>query len=183
MEAHYIIRWYLMAKLDIVKYPDPLLKQVSKEVKPDEIDDTFRRTIADMFETMYAEQGVGLAAIQVGIVKRFFVMDTETNGSNRHVLINPQIIEKHDEVYENEGCLSFPGIVAKVKRAQSVKVAALDEYGQSYETSASGFMARCIQHEFDHLNGVTFFDHLTPLKRKMLEKKYRKYESRAKASA
>ncbi|QIV95200.1 peptide deformylase [Allofrancisella frigidaquae] len=162
--------------LQILKYPHPVLKEIAKEVSKDEINDELRATFSEMRQLMTQAGGVGLAAIQVGIKKRFFIMvdDLESPKPNVIAVINPQIIEKDGEIIDEEGCLSFPGVSAKVKRANTIKVQALNEFGQDMVIIKEGFLARCVQHEIDHLNGITFFDHLGPLKRQMIEKKYKK---------
>ena len=128
--------------------------------------------------TMYHDNGGGLAAIQVGIKKRIFVMDNSDTHNKKIVAINPKIIEMHGEEVDEEGCLSFPGISAKVKRHRWVKMQALDEFGEFFEISADGYLGRCIQHEIDHLNGITYIDHLSPLKRSIIEKKYFKFNKK-----
>ncbi|MED7819533.1 MULTISPECIES: peptide deformylase [unclassified Francisella] len=160
--------------LQILKYPHPVLKEVAEEVKKEEINDQLRETLDEMRDMMLEASGVGLAAIQVGIKKRFFIMFENLEDKSPEIIavINPKIIEQDGEVIDEEGCLSFPGVSAKVKRATSIKIAALDEYGEEIIIQKEGFIARCIQHEIDHLNGITFFDHLGSLKRKMIEKKY-----------
>ncbi|ABI82122.1 peptide deformylase [Francisella tularensis] len=162
--------------LEILKYPHPVLKEVAKEVTKDEINDDLRATIAEMHELMLEANGVGLAAIQVGIKKRFFIMYDNLEEQNPEIItiINPEIIEQNGKIIDEEGCLSFPGVSAKVNRATVVKIKALNEFGEEIEVEKDGFLARCIQHEIDHLNGITFFDHLGSLKRKMIEKKYKK---------
>jgi peptide deformylase len=162
--------------LKILEYPHPVLKEVAKEVKKEEINDEFRATIAKMSELMQDANGVGLAAIQVGIKKRFFIMYDNLEDASPKIItvINPEIIEQNGEIIDEEGCLSFPGVSAKVKRATDVKIKALNEFGEEVIITKEGFLARCIQHEIDHLNGITFFDHLGSLKRKMIEKKYKK---------
>lgn len=162
--------------LQILKYPHPVLKEVAEEVKKEEINDQLRETLDEMRDMMLEASGVGLAAIQVGIKKRFFIMFENLEDKSPEIIavINPKIIEQDGEVIDEEGCLSFPGVSAKVKRATSIKIAALDEYGEEIIIQKEGFIARCIQHEIDHLNGITFFDHLGSLKRKMIEKKYKK---------
>ncbi|QIW11060.1 peptide deformylase [Francisella sp. LA112445] len=162
--------------LEILKYPHPVLKEVAEEVKSEEINDQLRETLDEMREMMLDANGVGLAAIQVGIKKRFFIMFDNLDDSSPEIIaiINPKIIEQDGEVIDEEGCLSFPGVSAKVKRATSVKISALNEFGEEVIIQKEGFLARCIQHEIDHLNGITFFDHLGSLKRKMIEKKYKK---------
>ncbi|AJC48335.1 peptide deformylase [Allofrancisella guangzhouensis] len=162
--------------LQILKYPHPVLKEVAKEVAKEEIDAQLRDTLNEMRQLMKQAGGVGLAAIQVGIKKRFFIMvdDLESPDSDVIAIINPQIVEKHGETMDEEGCLSFPGVSAKVKRADTIKIKALNEFGHDIEVIKEGFLARCIQHEIDHLDGITFFDHLGALKRQMIEKRYRK---------
>ncbi|WP_440683321.1 peptide deformylase [Cysteiniphilum halobium] len=163
-----------MARLTVLKYPHPFLKQKADPLPIDAIDDVLRQTIADMFETMYAEHGGGLAATQVGLNMRLFIMDGSENKDQKTVAINPEIIEQKGEIDDEEGCLSFPGVSAKVKRAEWVKMRALNEFGEEYEMECDGYHGRCIQHEIDHLDGITYFDHLSSLKRKMIEKKYKK---------
>jgi len=162
--------------LKILKYPHPVLKEKAKEVTKEEINDELRATFAEMRELMNEARGVGLAAIQVGIKKRFFIMidNLEDPDSKTVVAINPVIIEKDGQINDEEGCLSFPGVTAKVKRATTVKIKALNEFGEEVEIERDGYLARCIQHEIDHLDGITFFDHLGSLKRQMIEKKYKK---------
>ncbi|WP_440616116.1 peptide deformylase [Cysteiniphilum sp. 6C5] len=163
-----------MARLTVLKYPHPFLKQKADPVAIDAINDDLRQTIADMFETMYVEHGGGLAATQVGLNMRLFIMDGSENKDQKIVAINPEIIERKGEIDDEEGCLSFPGVSAKVKRAEWVKMRALNEFGEAYEMECDGYHGRCIQHEIDHLDGITYFDHLSALKRKMIEKKYKK---------
>ncbi|WP_116963400.1 peptide deformylase [Fastidiosibacter lacustris] len=163
-----------MAKLEILKYPHPFLKKRANPVSIDKIDNYLRITIANMFETMYENHGGGLAATQVGLNMRLFIMDGSENKDQKFVAINPEIIERKGEIYEEEGCLSFPGVSAKVKRAAWIKMRALNEFGEMYELECDGYHGRCIQHEIDHLDGITYFDHLSPLKRQMIEKKYKK---------
>jgi peptide deformylase len=164
-----------MAKLTILKYPDPFLKKVADFVELSEINDELRRLVSDMFETMYADNGGGLAATQVGIKKRIFIMSGSEDHQNKIIAINPKIVESKGVAIEEEGCLSFPGVFAKVKRYEWVKMEAMDEYGSSFEIESDGYLGRCIQHEMDHLNGITYLDHLSPLKRSIVEKKYYKY--------
>ncbi|ORM38857.1 hypothetical protein A2G94_02520 [Francisella endosymbiont of Ornithodoros moubata] len=162
--------------LEILKYPHPVLKEVAKEVTKDEINDDLRATIVEMRELMFEAGGVGLAAIQVGIKKRFFIMYDNLEEQNPEIItiVNPQIIEQSGKIIDEEGCLSFPGVSAKVNRATIVKIKAINEFGDEIEIEKDGFLARCIQHEIDHLNGITFLNHLGSLKRKMIEKKYKK---------
>lgn len=153
-----------MAVLNVLVFPNPRLKIVAEEVK--NVDENIKKIVADMFETMKVKDGVGLAATQVDIHKRIFVMDYN---EKKYCLINPKIIKKEGSIIWNEGCLSFPGVYAKVKRSNKVTVSYLDENGQEQTLEAEeGLMSVCIQHEIDHLDGITFFDHLKPLKQKML---------------
>ncbi len=164
-----------MAVLEVIEYPDPRLKIVAKPVA--QVDAAVQKILDDMLETMYHDQGGGLAATQAGIDQRIFVMDASADRSVVMYFINPEIVESSGEIIEKEGCLSFPGVSAKVKRAAYVKVKALDYKGHPFEvTYENNYETRCVQHELDHLNGVTFFDHLKPLKRQMLEKKLAKYQ-------
>ncbi len=159
-----------MALLEIVKYGDPVLRK--KALPVDVFDEGLKRLAADMLETMYANNGVGLAANQVGVLKRVVVIDT---GSQEHPqplkLINPQIIGvSKDKTTFEEGCLSFPGITEKIDRPSAVKAHAFDENGRELVIEAEGLAAIAIQHELDHINGVVFIDRMTPV-RKMLHNK------------
>ena len=167
-----------MTKLKILKYPHPFLKKNVESVKVKNINDDLRKIIKDMFEIMYINYGGGLAATQVGLNMRFFIMDSSESKNQKIVSINPEIIETKGNLIREEGCLSFPGISVKLKRAEWVKMKAVNEYGKEYTLSVDGYLARCIQHEYDHLNGITYFDHLSPLKRKIMEKKYKKLNKR-----
>jgi peptide deformylase len=163
-----------MALLPILRYPDPRLHTVARPVA--EVDDRLRRLIDDMIETMYAAEGVGLAATQVDVHLRLIVMDTSENHDQPVVLINPELIA-HSEEYRlaEEGCLSVPQVYDKVERYARVTVRALDRNGQSFDLEAEGLTAVCVQHEMDHLRGKVFVEYLSPLKRdrirtKMLKK-------------
>tara|TARA_B110000977_G_C10842959_1_gene402783 strand:- start:50 stop:565 length:516 start_codon:yes stop_codon:yes gene_type:complete len=162
--------------LSILKYPHPVLKEVAVAVTKDEINDEMRAIFQEMSVLMRESEGVGLAAVQVGIKKRFFIMIENIDEASPEtiVAINPTIVESSGEINDEEGCLSFPHVSANVKRAVSVKMRATDAFGEEFEIEKEGFLARCIQHEIDHLNGITYFDHLGPIKRKMIEKKYKK---------
>lgn len=161
-----------MAVMTILKYPDERLRTVAQPVE--QVDDALRTTIDNMFETMYGSQGVGLAATQVNVHKRLFIADCSENQDEPLVFINPEIIQR-DGIHENEeGCLSFPGVYAKVERASQIKVRALDRNGDTFERDADGLLAICIQHEIDHLNGKLFVDYLSPLKRDRIRKKLEK---------
>ena len=163
-----------MAILKVLKAPDPQLKIVAKPVK--NITDDIRRILDDMLETMYADDGMGLAATQVGIHKRLVVMDLNAGIEDLEPapqkLINPEILWVSEEtsVYK-EGCLSVPEQRAEVTRPARVKIRYLDENGQSYEVEADSIFATCIQHEIDHLNGILYIDHLSRLKYEIILKK------------
>lgn len=158
-----------MAVFSILAYPDARLRKVAKPVEV--FDATLVQLIDDMFETMYVDQGVGLAATQVNIQWRVVVIDPmENNGRQPFYLINPEIIEKHGEMMSPEGCLSVPGAYDQVKRAQRVKVRAVDKEGKPFEIEAENFRAAIIQHEVDHLNGKLFIDHLSAVRRERVKK-------------
>ena len=159
-----------MALLNILCYPDPRLHKVAKPVT--EFDDKLRTLVADMLETMYESQGVGLAATQVDVHQRLVVMDTTDERNQPTVLVNPEITWFSEErVKGEEGCLSVPGIYDGVERAVAVKVKAADEHGHVRELSAEGLMAVCVQHELDHLMGKVFVEYLSPLKRNRIKTK------------
>lgn len=161
-----------MTKLAILEYPDERLRTVAAPVE--QVDDALRQVIDDMFETMYDAKGVGLAATQVDVHKRLFIADCSEHQDQPLVFINPTIVAR-DGVFENEeGCLSFPNVYAKVERAGTVTVEALDRDGQSFTMDAEGLLAICIQHEIDHLEGKLFVDYLSPLKRSRIRKKLEK---------
>lgn len=158
-----------MATLPILTYPDARLRKVAKSITV--FDTALAQLLDDMFETMYIDQGVGLAATQVDVQQRVVVVDPmEDNGHQPFYLINPEIIEKHGEMMSPEGCLSVPGAYDQVKRAQRVKVRAVDKEGKSFEIEAENFRAAIIQHELDHLNGKLFIDHLSSIKRERVKK-------------
>lgn len=161
-----------MSLLTILTYPDQRLRTLAEPVA--EVDDALRATIDDMFETMYESQGVGLAATQVDVHKRLFVADCSEDQNEPLVFVNPEIIERDGEFTNEEGCLSFPGVYAKVDRAATVTVKALDKNGQEFTKTAEGLLAICIQHEIDHLNGKLFVDYLSKLKRDRIRKKLEK---------
>lgn len=158
--------------LSILQFPDPRLKEIAKPVSI--VDDQVTKTLDDMLETMYEAQGVGLAAIQVNINQRLIVMDISQERNQPIYLVNPEIIDSQGNIDWEEGCLSFPGVYAKVKRHEFIKVQYLDKSGNQQMIEGDGLLSVCIQHEIDHLNGITFFDHLSPLKQKMLKKKLQK---------
>lgn len=162
--------------LKIVKYPEPVLSQPGEPVT--EFNDELRQLVADMFETTYANQGIGLAAPQVGVSKRVTVIDLSMgkNPEEKIVLINPEIIERAGRLYEEEGCLSFPEIREKIVRAAKVTVRAQDEHGEWFEIDGEELLSRCFQHEIDHLDGVLFINRMSPLKRSLNLRKIRKMQ-------
>jgi peptide deformylase len=169
-----------MARLPIIEFPDPRLRTVARPVS--EVDTRIRQLIDDMFETMYAAPGIGLAATQVDVHERLLVLDVSEDKSYPMVFINPEILESEGSQVYQEGCLSVPGIYADVKRADKVRVRALDRDGQPFELSADGLLAVCIQHEMDHLAGKVFVDYLSPLKRELVRKKLAKQQRREDAA-
>ncbi len=152
-----------MGLLDIIKFPDPRLKQRSAPVTA--FDDTLSELIRDMSDTMYAAPGVGLAAVQVGVHKRLFVMDSREDGLGLEVYVNPEILEGDGEVETEEGCLSLPDFSEKVTRKAHIKVRYQTPAGAREEAEIHGFRAVIFQHEFDHLNGVLATDRISRLKR------------------
>ena len=163
-----------MAVLEILKYPDPRLRQVAKPVE--QVTDETRALVESMAETMYANAGCGLAANQVGIDARIFVIDTAAEGepSELKVFINPEIVKTDGVQMWEEGCLSFPGVTEEIKRAERVKVRALDRNGKPFEVEADGLLAVALQHETDHLDGVLMIDKLSALKKRMMGRKLAK---------
>ncbi|MEQ1776820.1 MAG: peptide deformylase [Burkholderiales bacterium] len=161
-----------MAKLPILLYPDPRLHTVAAKVTC--VDDKIRQLIKDMGETMYAAPGVGLAATQVDVHLRIIVIDNADTRDQLRVFINPEILEFKGEADCEEGCLSVPGIYEKVKRAQFIRVRALNQQGEPFELAAEGLLAVCIQHEMDHLEGKVFVEKLSRLKRQRILGKIKK---------
>jgi peptide deformylase len=163
-----------MAILRILHYPEPILKNTSEPVI--RFDEELKKLAEDMAETMYAAPGVGLAAPQVGVSRRLVVIDCAPKDGEPRLLkiVNPQIVAREEEVYEEEGCLSVPGFYAKVARSARVAVRYQDLGGQTVELEAAGLLAIAFQHEIDHLDGILFIDHLSPLKKSMFRKKYKK---------
>ncbi len=177
-----------MPILPLVIAPDPRLKTKSSPIE--KIDDSIRRLAADMFDTMYHEKGIGLAAVQVGVLKRLLIADVtwrdpppsfpsasggDERGGQQYVLINPEILESSEEphVYK-EGCLSFPDQFADVERPAGVRVRYLDVNGKQHEETFEGLIATCVQHEIDHLDGIVFVDHISLAKRDMILRKLKK---------
>ena len=162
-----------MAKLKILEYPNPRLRIKAQPVA--EVNDSVRKLVDDMFETMQEAQGIGLAATQVDVHKRVIVMDISEEHNEPRVFINPEIEVLEPEIVPyDEGCLSVPGFYESVSRPCHVMIHALDRDGKAFEEEASGLLAVCIQHEIDHLQGKLFVDYLSPLKREMIRKKLKK---------
>ncbi len=166
-----------MALLTILHHPDPRLRKKTPPVQ--KFDQALQKLIDDMFETMYAAPGVGLAANQVGVQLRLAVMDCSDEHNQPLVMINPEIVEGSDRQDMEEGCLSVPDIRDKVQRYNRLKLRALDRKGQPYELDAEGLMAQCVQHEIDHLDGKLYIDYLSSLKRERIKKKLLKAASGA----
>ena len=170
-----------MSKRNIVIEPDPILRKKSDYLE--KVDDELRRLMDDMLETMYAAPGIGLAAVQIGILKRLIVIDITKNDEKKDplFLINPEIISKssNTSTYE-EGCLSLPGHFAEIERPAECQVSYMDYNGKKKEMTAKGLLSTCIQHEVDHLNGVLFIDYLSKLKKDMIIKKLVKHKNELK---
>ncbi len=163
-----------MAILDILHFPDPRLRLTCKPVES--VDEGIRRLVDDMLETMYAAPGIGLAAIQVNVHKRVIVVDVSEDKSDPLCLINPEVIHSDGIEEMQEGCLSVPGFYETVRRAESIRVKAMDRMGEVIEFDADGLLAVCIQHEIDHLDGKLFVDYLSSLKRQRIRKKLEKLQ-------
>ncbi len=161
-----------MPVLEILKFPDERLRTVAKKVT--EITPAISAQVEDMIETMYQAKGVGLAATQVDIPWRIFIADCSEEQNDPLIFINPEITDKRGIEVHEEGCLSFPAVYAKVERAESVTVTALDKNGQEFTMDADALLAICIQHELDHLDGKLFVDYLSPLKQQRIRKKLEK---------
>jgi len=158
--------------LEILKYPDKRLRTIAKPVE--EVNSEIKQLAKDMFQTMYEAPGIGLAATQVNFHQRLIVIDISEECNQPLCLINPEIIEINGEIEYEEGCLSVPNYYENVKRANEIKVSALNELGQPFKIEADEMLSICIQHEMDHLNGILFVDHLSKLKQKRLKKKAEK---------
>ena len=167
-----------MAVLQLRYFPAEVLRKVAEPVT--EFGDDLRKLAENMAETMYVEHGIGLAAPQVGVGKRLFVMDVPRDEEDPRpafgltAFVNPEIVDKQGTIIWEEGCLSFPGLTADVKRAETIRVRFQDLNGVAREIAATGLDAVCIQHEHDHLDGITFVDHLSPLKRRLLLRELKK---------
>ena len=169
-----------MAKLPILTFPNPRLRNKAQPVR--EVDAGVRRLVDDMFETMYAASGIGLAAIQVDVPLRVVVTDISERHDSPLCLINPEILEREGNEQMEEGCLSVPGFFETVSRAERVRVRALDREGRPFEIATDGLLAVCIQHEIDHLDGKLFVDYISSLKRQRIRRRLEK-EQRDQAPA
>ena len=166
-----------MSKRKIVIEPDPILRQKSETLE--KVDDELRRLMDDMLETMYSAPGIGLAAVQVGILKRLVVIDISKEKEKKHplFLINPEIISKSKSTsIHEEGCLSLPGQFAEIERPAECQIKYIDYDGKKKEIKAKGLLSTCIQHEIDHLDGKLFIDYLSKLKKDMILKKLVKHK-------
>ena len=161
-----------MSLLTVLEFPDPRLRNKAKPVV--QIDESIRQLVDDMFETMYAAPGIGLAATQVNVAKRVLVVDISEDKDQPMCFINPDIVEQRGEEEMEEGCLSVPGVYELVSRAEYIKVRALDRNGKPFELETNGLLAVCIQHEIDHLNGKLFVDYLSGIKRQRIRKRLEK---------
>lgn len=161
-----------MAILDILYFPDPRLRNKAKPVAM--VDESIRRLVDDMFETMYQAPGIGLAATQVNVAKQVLVIDLSEEKNQPLCLINPEITEQDGEEQMEEGCLSVPGVYEPVTRAAHIRIRALNRQGEPLEMKADDLLAVCVQHEIDHLDGKLFVDYLSSLKRQRIRKKLEK---------
>ncbi|WP_067568314.1 peptide deformylase [Candidatus Hoaglandella endobia] len=161
-----------MSLLKVLHYPDDRLRKIAKPVA--NVDDVICQIVDDMFDTMYAEEGIGLAATQIDIHQQIIVIDVSENRKQRLVLINPELLEKSGKTGIKEGCLSIPNQRDFIPRAEKVKVRSLDRDGNSFELEVNDLLAICIQHEMDHLVGKLFIDYLSPLKRQRIFHKMKK---------
>lgn len=169
-----------MSLLPILEFPDPRLRTKAVPVDAAGLSEpSFQQLIDDMFETMYAAPGIGLAASQVDVHQRFMVIDVSDDQSRPLVFMNPEITARQGEQVYQEGCLSVPGIYADVTRSDVITVQALDRHGKPFTIEADGVLAVCVQHEMDHLDGKLFVDYLSPLKREMVRKKLAKARKHA----
>lgn len=165
-----------MALLSVLQFPDARLRNKAQAVG--QVDDEIKLIVSNMFETMYEQHGVGLAAIQVNIPQRIIVMDVSESQTSPLAFINPQIVEREGIQFESEGCLSFPGVFDKVERSDKIRVKALNKEGEEFQLDAEGLLSICIQHEMDHLEGILFIDHLSRLKQERARKKLEKMRRR-----
>ena len=166
-----------MPLLEILKFPDDRLRTIAKPVEA--VTDEIKQLVDDMFETMYAAPGIGLAATQVNAHKRIVVIDVSSDKDSPLCLINPVITAKDGIEHHEEGCLSVPGIYEMVERAERIEFTALNREGEEFKMSADDLLAVCVQHELDHLKGKLFVDYLSPLKRNRIKKKMEKHQKTA----
>ena len=163
-----------MTILKILEFPDPNLRITASPI--DTVNDELQKIIDDMFETMYAAPGIGLAATQVDIHKRLLVTDISAEKNQPYVMINPEVIKNEGNINSNEGCLSIPGYQDDVERYETILIKYLDRLGVSNEEELNGLLAICVQHEIDHLNGKLFIDYLSEAKRQKIRKLIHKQE-------
>jgi len=169
-----------MAVLPILEFPDPRLRIRAAPVEPSHIATAdFQQLLDDMLETMYAAPGVGLAATQVNVHRRFMVIDVSEEHDTPRVFINPSIIDRQCQRVHQEGCLSVPGMFADISRADQITVEFFDRFGQKQSLETDGLLSTCIQHEMDHLEGKLFIDYLSPIKRTMIRRKLEKQRKNA----
>ena len=161
-----------MSLLNILEFPDPRLRTVASPVA--DVDEEVRQLVSNMFETMYAAPGIGLAATQVDVHRQILVTDVSENRDQPYCLINPEVISGDGVTVTEEGCLSVPSIYARVERYESISVQALNQRGEAFTLDAEGMLAVCIQHEMDHLKGKLFVDYLSELKRQRIRKRLEK---------
>ncbi|MEN3352364.1 MAG: peptide deformylase [Betaproteobacteria bacterium] len=166
-----------MALLPILHYPDPRLHKVARPVAA--VDERIRKLITDMAETMYAAPGIGLAATQVDVHERVLIIDISEARNHLQAFINPEIIESSGEAENEEGCLSVPGFFDTIRRAERIKVRALDSQGEPFIIETDGLLAVCIQHEIDHLEGKVFVEYLSRLKQQRIAAKLKKQQRTA----
>ena len=166
-----------MSLREIITYPDPVLRRKSESVE--EVNEEVKKLIDDMTETMYDSRGVGLAAVQIGVLKRVIVVGV---GEELVALVNPEILESEGEEQMEEGCLCLPGVLVDIKRSEKVKVKGLNEKGEEMVVDAEGLLARALQHEIDHLNGILIVDKVSKIKRELLTNKLKK-EAKERAAA
>lgn len=169
-----------MAVLNVLTYPDARLRQRAETVET--VDADIRRLVDDMAETMYAAPGIGLAAVQVGVLKRVIVIDISDERNDLNVFVNPVITSKIGTRETEEGCLSVPGVYATVNRADAIVVRALDRNGAEFSLETDGVLSVCVQHEVDHLDGKVFVDYLSRIKQERIRKKFIKQSRRGPAT-
>ena len=158
-----------MSLKEIIKYPDPVLRKKSESVR--EIDEEVKQLIEDMTETMYASRGIGLAAVQIGVLKRVIVVNV---GDALICMVNPEIVESEGKSQMEEGCLCLPGVMVDIERKEKIKVKGLNDKGEKIVIDAEGLLARALQHEIDHIYGVLIIDKVSKIKRELLTNKLRK---------